>query len=89
MPGKIFDLLAFAKEAASAIKSANGTVVSVSTSIGGVVGEVAWTSTYESLAQMEERTAKMMADAGYTALLKRADGLVVPGATRDQIWRTI
>jgi hypothetical protein len=48
------------------------------------LGAVAWTSMYESLAQMEEKTAKLMADAGYGAMLKKAEGLVVPGSAHDQ-----
>jgi hypothetical protein len=87
LPGKAMDLLAFAKEAAQVVKQANGSDVSVSISIGGDAGAVAWTSMYESLAQYEEKSAKLMADAGYHALLKKGEGLLVPGSVKDQLWR--
>ena len=87
LPGKMFEVLAFAKEMAAVVKRANGTDLSVGSSVGGVVGEIVWISTYDSLAQMEERVAKMTADPGYVAALKKAEGLLVPGATRDHIWR--
>jgi len=89
LPGKSLDLIAFAKEVAKVVKQANGVEMSVSSSIGGSLGAVAWTSMYESLAQLEEKTAKLMADPGYGAMIKKAESLVVPGSAHDQIWRHI
>ena len=89
LPGKSMDLMAFAKDVAKVVKQANGVDVSVSSSIGGALGAVAWTSMYESLAQLEEKTAKLMADASYGTMVKKAEGLVVPGSAHDQLWRHI
>src|SRR5476649_2216395 len=88
-PGKSADLMAFAKEIVQVIKQANGVDVSISTAIGGALGAIAWTSMYESLAQMEESGAKLMADPGYLAMLRKVEGLVVPGSGHDQLWRVV
>jgi hypothetical protein len=89
MPGKTMELIAFAKEIAKVVKQANGVEVSVSTSIGGAAGAVAWTSMAESLAELEKGTATLMANAEYQSMLKKAEGLVVPGSTHDQLWRRL
>jgi hypothetical protein len=88
LPGKTSDLMAFAKESVKVIKQAIGVDVSVNTAIGGAVGTVGWVSVYENLAQLEEKSAKLMADAEYGALLKRAEGVVLPGSTQDRLWRS-
>jgi glycerate-2-kinase len=74
---------------AKVVKEANGAEVSVSTFIGGAAGAVAWTSTAESLAELEKGTATLMASAEYHSMLKKAEGLIVPGTTHDQLWRHI
>jgi hypothetical protein len=89
MPGKFTELVAFAKEIAKFIKQASGADVSVSTSIGGSATAVAWTSMAESLAEWEKGGATLMANPEYHALLKKAEGLIVPGSTQDQLWRHI
>jgi hypothetical protein len=81
--------MAFAKEIVQVIKQAHGVGVSISTAIGGTLGAIAWTSMYESLAQMEVSGAKLMADPSYVAMLRKVEGLVVPGSGHDQLWRVV
>ncbi|MGD0565224.1 MAG: hypothetical protein ABSA66_19315 [Roseiarcus sp.] len=89
LPGKFFELLAFAKEISALIKRLTGKDVSVSAAVGGPAGELAWTLQYDNLAQLEETTGKLLADPEYRATFKKLEGLVVPGSTRDQIWRRL
>jgi hypothetical protein len=86
-PGKHPELLAFAKEIASVVKRASGTEVSVGNSICGTPGEIVWTSHNDSLSQLEERATKMSASTEYATMLKKGEGLIVAGTTRDHIWR--
>ena len=87
MPGKLFELLAVAKEIAGLVKRVTGKDLAVSAAVGGVVGEIAWIAHYDSLAQLDEGNAKIMADAEVRSMVKKLEGLVVPGTTRDHLWR--
>jgi hypothetical protein len=89
LPGKIGDVVALAKETAAHVKRVTGTDVAVATSFGGSYSEVAWISHADNLADMEEANNKLMADAEFRAQLKKWENMVVPGATRDHIWRHV
>ncbi len=89
LSGKSLEFLAFAKEMAEIIGRVTGTKPVVSTRFGGNANEIAWISHPESLAQMEEIGAKLMADPDYRAGLKKAEHLVVAGMTHDHIWRHV
>ncbi len=89
MPGKIGDVLALAKETAAHVKRVTGSDVAVGASFGGSFSEVAWISHADSVAEMEAANDKMMADAEIRALFKRWENMIVPGATRDHIWRHV
>lgn len=89
MPGKIVDLLAQAKEMAALVKRATGVDVSVGASFGGSISEIALISHYDSLAQMEAANDKMMADVEVRGGMKKFEDLLVPGTSRDHIWRHV
>jgi hypothetical protein len=59
----------------------------VAVSFGGNANELAWISQADSLAQMEETLAKLIADPNYRTALKKAEHLAVPGMTHDHVWR--
>jgi hypothetical protein len=61
----------------------------VAASFGGNANELAWISQADSLAQMEETLAKLVADPDYRTALKKAEHLAVPGMTHDYVWRHI
>jgi hypothetical protein len=89
LPGKPLEFAAFAKEMAEILNRVTGKKTVVATSFGGNANEVAWISQADSLAQMEETIAKLVADADYRAAIKKAEHLAVPGMTRDHVWRHI
>jgi len=89
MPGKIVDVLAQAKEMAALVKRATSVDIAVAAAFGGSISEIAWISRYDSLAQMETANDKMMADAEVRAAMKKFENLLVPGASRDHIWRHV
>lgn len=88
-PGKSVDAVAQAKEMAVLVKRVTGADLSVGIAMGGVFGEIAWITHYDSLAQMDEANAKMMASADFRAESKKFENLLVPGASRDHIWRHV
>jgi hypothetical protein len=87
LSSKSLEYAAFAKEMAEIINLATGRKPVVATSFGGNANEFAWISQADSLAQMEETLAKLVADADYRATLKKAEHLAVPGMTHDHVWR--
>ena len=88
-PGKSLDALAQAKEMAALVERVTGAELSVGVAMGGVFGEIAWIGHYDSLAQMDEANVKMMASADFRAESKKFESLLVPGASRDHIWRHV
>ena len=89
LSGKSLEMAAFAKEMAAIINRVTGGNTTACVSFGGNANAVAWISHVESFSQMEETQAKLIADPEYRAALKKAEHLVVPGMTQDQIWRHI
>lgn len=87
IPGKTFEVLAALKEAAAAVKTAAGVDMLVFGSMGAQVGEFISVSTYESLADFEAKMAKILANSQYQAAIKKFEGLLVPGASRDHLLR--
>ena len=86
LPGKLFELLALAKEIAAVVKGVTGMDLAVCSAFGGNPTEVAWIWQFDSVAQLETNAVKVMADAEYRTALKKLENLVVPGSARDQIW---
>ena len=88
-PGKEFELMAAVKEAASVVKSVSGVEVTTFASMGAQVGEFVSVSNYSSLADFEEKSAKLLGSAKYQEVVKKFQGLMVPGASRDHFLREI
>ncbi len=89
MPGKTFEVMTALKEAASVIKSVTGVEVTIFSSMGAQVGEYVSVSNYSSLADFEEKMAKLLGSAEWQAMVKKFEGLMVPGSTRDHFLRQI
>ena len=87
MPGKTFEVLAALKEAAAAVKAAAGVDVIVFGSMGAQVGEFISVSNYESLADFEAKMTKVLSSSQYQSAIKKFEGMVVPGASRDHLLR--
>jgi hypothetical protein len=89
MPGKGFELIAAVKEAASVVKAVTGHEVMTFASMGAQVGETVSVVNFDSWAEYEEATDKLIASRDYQAIVKKFEGLVVPGASRDHFLRQI
>jgi hypothetical protein len=88
-PGKTFELMAALKEAASVVKSVAGVEVTTFASMGAQVGEFFSVSNYSNLADFEEKSAKILGSAKYQEVVKKLEGLIVPGASHDHFLREI
>jgi hypothetical protein len=87
--GKSLELVAFAKEVSEVINRVIGEKPIVAVRFGGNANEVAWISEVENFDQLSTQNTKLLADADYRAMLKKAEHVVVSGMTHDQIWRHI
>ncbi len=89
MPGERFALLGALKEAAAVVKKVAGVEATIFASMGSKVGEFVSVSNYSSLAEFEEKSAKLLGNAEYQAAVKALAGLVVPGASHDHFLRQV
>jgi len=88
-PGKTRDAIAFGHQVAQYIKEKHGTTLEVLMPIGGNPARIAWHTRYESLAQWETLTAKLLADKAYMELVSQHAETFLPASVHDHIWRTI
>jgi len=88
-PGKLGEVLVWAKEITAIIKRVTGKEMAVGNPFGGAVTEVAWISQWDSVGQADEAFAKLMADREYTGALTKAAQLLVAGSARDHIWKHV
>jgi hypothetical protein len=88
-PGKTFELLAVLKEAAAVVEKVAGAEVTTFGSMGAHVGEFVSVSNYSSLADFEEKSGKLLASKEYQAVVKKLEGLVVPGSAHDHFLRQL
>ncbi len=86
MPGKIPQLMIYAKEMQALIKKVIGVEVAVGLRLGGNAAEVCWSANYDSLAQVQDVSTKLMTDAAYVAQLGKGADLIVAESVHDQIW---
>ena len=88
-PGKTRDAVAFGHQVAKYIKEKHGTTLEVLMPIGGNPARIAWHTRYESLAQWETLTTKLLADKAYMEIASKHTETFLPGSVCDHIWRTI
>ena len=86
---RIGEAMTFAAEVASTISGITGATVGLSTAVTGRRSRINWAGYNASMAEMEEQSAKLESDESYMDLFKRAEGLVVPNALSQTIWRGI
>jgi NIPSNAP len=89
LPGKMYELLALAKENVALAKKLTGVDFSIASVVGGTVGEIASIANVNDLAHLEEVAAKLNADADWRAAVSKSQTLCVPAATHDHIWRHV
>jgi hypothetical protein len=87
--GKIGSAVAFAHEIASYVKDKHGLELEVLMPIGGNPNRIAWSSRYNSLADLEAMTANLLGDQDYLALVSANADNFIAGSLRDTIWRSM
>ena len=89
IPGKIFEAVAWAKEVQAVVNSIWSSGLMVSLRVGGNPNEICWSGRFGTLADMEQAMVKLNAAPDYVALIKKAEHLLCPGMTKEQIWREV
>jgi len=82
-PGKLGELMSFAKEAAAYVKSKHGIDVKVMMQHGGPVGRICFLAQYKNFSDYENTMNKMMADSDFQKMVQKVAGLVIAGQTND------
>jgi hypothetical protein len=88
-PGKTGNAVDFGHQVAKYIEDKHGVKLEVLMPIGGNPARIAWHARYESLAQWEALTAKLLADKKYMQLVSKHSDVFLPGSVRDSFWRAI
>jgi len=85
---RISDAMAFAAEVATTVASITGQAVGLATAVTGDRSRIVWVGYNASLAELEAQTDQLESNDTYMDLFKRAEGLVVPNALENVIWRS-
>jgi hypothetical protein len=88
-PGTFPAAIANAKEVCALAKDVTGVDVSLSTQVGGSVGYLRWSATYDNLAGLENALTKLLASPKYWELVNKGAANIVAGTAQDEIWRTV
>jgi hypothetical protein len=87
-PGQVGPALAFAREMSEYLRTTYDLAVELHMPVGGNPNRVRWSSSYPSLAAMEDFQAKTMSDQKYLQILGKAATLFIAGSVHDEIWRS-
>jgi len=88
-PGKGAEAMAFAQQVPKLIKDKFGVQFNVSMPIGGNADRLAFVASFADLAELESLISKVMGDADYQKLLAANAQTFLPGATHDELWRSL
>jgi len=88
-PGTFPAAIANGKELCALAKELEGVEVSLSTRVGGPVGYLRWSASYESLASLESALTKLLASPKYWELVSKGAPNIVADTAHDEIWRTL
>lgn len=84
------EAIALARRIAARAAQVTGHDVQVAIPFGGEALRIAYiVQPAENLGVLESALMKLGQDAGYRELLAAGEGLFMPGALRDEIWRVI
>jgi len=89
LPGKLAEGIAWGKESSAILKRLTGKEVAFCTAFGGTISGLAWISQFDSVAQIEDAFAKVMADREYMTAFTKSAPIFVPGSGHDQMWRHV
>jgi hypothetical protein len=88
-PGKLGDATAYANQIAEFVKEKYSQTVEVLMPFAGNPYRIAWGLNFESVAQREAFTAKLLANPDCLAMSASGHANFLPGSVHDEIWRTI
>jgi hypothetical protein len=77
------------KEVREVVKAAAGVDMMIFATMGSQVGEYFTASNYESFADFETKAMKIIGDGRYQSAVKKLNGVVVPGSSRDHFLRQV
>jgi hypothetical protein len=86
-PGRMGPAMAVVRETAAHLKRRHDLDFVVATPVGGNPLRISWIGQYADLAAVERALDAMSTDADLATLMVRNAENVVPGTTRDEIWR--
>jgi hypothetical protein len=88
-PGKASDAIAFGHLIAKYIKETYGTTLEVLVPIGGDPNRIAWHARYDSVADWDAMTTKLLTDKLYVELVSKQNNTFLPGSVHDALWRSL
>src|SRR6267154_2205807 len=88
-PGKASDAIAFGHLIAKYIKETYGTTLEVLVPIGGDPNRIAWHARYDSIAEWDAVTSKLLTDKLYVELVSKQNNTFLPGSVHDALWRSL
>jgi hypothetical protein len=88
-PGKASDAIAFGHLIAKYIKETYGTTLEVLVPIGGDPNRIAWHACYDSVAEWDAVTTKLLTDKLYVELVSKQNNTFLPGSVHDALWRSL
>lgn len=88
-PGKTGEALAFAHQIAKLVTEKFGTRIELLMPVGGNPSRIAWSARYDSLAEWDTLSAKLLADSDYLKAIAATGDIFVPGSMNDDLWRSI
>ena len=71
------------------INDKHGVPLDVMMPVGGNPARIAWLMRYDSLAQWEALTVKLLGDKEYMAMTAKHGETFLPASVHDHIWRKI
>jgi hypothetical protein len=89
MPAKSTEVLAIAREVAAVIKRVADVDVTIFATMGSQVNEFVSVTNYSSFAEFEEKGNKILGNPEYQAVIRKYEGLLVPGSIHDRLLREV
>jgi hypothetical protein len=88
-PGQGAAALQYASEMAKFTTEKTGVECKLGVAVGGNPKAIAWWQQYENLAAYEQVWQKMAGDKKYWEMFEKMSAFTVPGASRDEIFKTL
>ena len=87
MPGRVNEVLSYAREIGPYVKKLAGVDIEFATEIGGETSRVGWFSAYPSLAAFEQANTKCLTDPKFQEMYQKVAACFAPGSMHEKIWQ--